>query len=267
MTRSAGKPPVIPGPRFLALRSIAALMLREMAATYGRSPGGYIWALLEPVGMILILSAGLSLFMRTPPLGGNFLLFYATGYLPFSLYMDISSKVSQSLRYSRALLAYPRVSWLDAVISRVILNVLTGAAVSAILITGILAVTAERAILDFAAILAGFAMAATLGCGVGLVNCLLSGLSDLWERIWAIVTRPLFLASGVIYLFEDLPRPAQELLWWNPLIHSTGLARTGFYATYEAGFASMVYGYGTGMLLIAAGLLFLHNRHRQILER
>ncbi|MEL6475009.1 MAG: sugar ABC transporter permease, partial [Pseudomonadota bacterium] len=32
--------------RFASLRSIIALMLREMATSYGRSPGGYLWAVL-----------------------------------------------------------------------------------------------------------------------------------------------------------------------------------------------------------------------------
>ena len=45
--------------RFATPRTILALMLREMSARYGRSPGGYLWALLEPLGAILILSSGM----------------------------------------------------------------------------------------------------------------------------------------------------------------------------------------------------------------
>ncbi|MCC5956800.1 MAG: hypothetical protein JJU07_11910, partial [Natronohydrobacter sp.] len=44
-----------------SFRSISALMLREMATRYGRTPGGYLWAVVEPLGMILILGYAWSL--------------------------------------------------------------------------------------------------------------------------------------------------------------------------------------------------------------
>ena len=43
------------GRSFASLRCVIALMLREMATTYGRSPGGYLWVMLEPI-------AGIALF-------------------------------------------------------------------------------------------------------------------------------------------------------------------------------------------------------------
>ncbi len=64
-------------PKFQTLRVIFALMVREMATRYGRSWGGYFWALAEPVGTIAILSLAFSQFIRTPALGDSFMLFYA----------------------------------------------------------------------------------------------------------------------------------------------------------------------------------------------
>ena len=50
--------PSRPNRRFASLRAIGALILREMATTYGRSPGGYAWALIEPVvGTAVLTSA------------------------------------------------------------------------------------------------------------------------------------------------------------------------------------------------------------------
>ena len=60
--------PQLSAPRFLTLRTITALVLREMSATYGRSPGGYVWAVVQPIGMILFLSVGFSLLVRSPSL-------------------------------------------------------------------------------------------------------------------------------------------------------------------------------------------------------
>lgn len=74
---------------FASLRTISALVLREMATTYGRSPGGYIWAILEPVGGIALLSILFSLAFLHPALGSNFQLFYASGLVPLTVFTSI----------------------------------------------------------------------------------------------------------------------------------------------------------------------------------
>ena len=54
-----------------------------------------------------------------PLIGTNFPLFYASGYLVFQMYHDIANKVATSLRFSRPLLAYPAVTFVDALLARV----------------------------------------------------------------------------------------------------------------------------------------------------
>ena len=90
-----------PKRRFASLRTIAALILREMTTTYGRSPGGYLWAILEPVAGIALLTAIFAMSFRSPALGDSFPLFYATGMMPFMMFTGIHSKVSQSLSFNR----------------------------------------------------------------------------------------------------------------------------------------------------------------------
>jgi len=249
------------------MRTMTALVLREMGSTYGQSPGGYVWALLQPIGIIAILALGFSLLLRSPSLGTSFLLFYATGYLPFDTYSTLAHKVMMSLGYSRPLLAYPKVTWMDAVLARFVLNTLTSFMVAAILITGILLFERTRVLLDITYILQGFTMAALLGLAVGAFNCMLTGLYPVWGIIWGIVNRPLFIASGVLFIYEDMGRGAQSLLWWNPLMHATGLVRKGFYPTYRGDYISLEYGFGTALVTLFLGLLFLRAHYRKILER
>ena len=80
-------------------RSVSALMLREISTTYGNSAGGYLWALLDPILGIGLLTLVFSQFFAVPALGTNFPLFYATGYLPFMMFNDIANKMAVSLRY------------------------------------------------------------------------------------------------------------------------------------------------------------------------
>ncbi len=250
--------------RFRTGRTVTALILREMSTTYGRSPGGYVWAILEPVGAVLLLSVGFSLLLRSPPLGTSFFLFYATGYLPFSLYMRVSNMTARAIRFSRPLLAYPGVTWVDTILARFILTALTQTMVFYIVVGGTLAVQDTRAVLDYPAILTGLSLAALLGLGVGTLNCFLLGIWPVWEQIWAIVTRPLFLASGLFYVYEDLPRAAREILWWNPLLHVTGLVRSGFFPSYDALYVSVPLTAGLALLALTGGLIFLGRWHREL---
>ena len=260
-------PPASAGPRrFATMRTVLALMLREMSTRYGRTPGGYAWAILEPLGAIIVLSVGFSLMIRTPSLGTSFLLFYATGYMPFDLYQSLSGKVGKAVSFSKPLLQYPAVSWLDAVLARFLLNSLTGVLVAILLLGGILALTDSRTVLDLPPMIEAMTLSMLLGLGVGVLNCVLMGLFSLWTTIWSIATKPLFLASGIFFLYDDMPPMAQNILWYNPLIHIIGLMRTGFYPTYSAAYVSHVYVLGVSLALLTMGLILMGRYHRDILN-
>ena len=64
-----------------------------------------------------------------------------------------------------------------------------------------------------------------LGLGVGTLNCVIFGFWPTWRNIWNVLTKPLFIISGMFYTFESLPPQAQAVLWYNPLIHAVGLIR------------------------------------------
>lgn len=253
--------------RFATVRTVLALVLREMSSRYGRTPGGYVWAVLEPLAAIIVLSVGFSLVLRAPSLGTSFLLFYATGYLPFDLYMSVSNQVARAINFSKPLLQYPAVTWLDAVLARFLLNSLTSILVAILLLGGILIATDARTTLDMVPVVRAMALAMLLGLGVGTLNCALIGLFPIWEVAWSIITRPLFLASGIFYIYEDLPPLAQDILWYNPLIHILGLMRTGFFPTYTAAYVNEVYVLAVSLVLLALGQILLGRYHREILNR
>lgn len=252
--------------RFATLRSVAALIMREMSATYGRSPGGYLWAILEPIGGVALLSIVFSLGFRSPPLGTNFAIFYATGVLPFLMFMDISNKTSRAIHFSRNLLVYPSVTLADALMARIILNTLTQLTVNYIVITGILLLFETRTSLDLPQIALCYAMIFVLSVGVGIMNCLLIGLFPAWSQIWSILTRPLLLVSGVIFLYDRVPEPYRSYLWYNPLVHIVGQMRSAFYPYYQAEYVVVGYTFGFGMVLAALGLVFLNRYSRDILH-
>lgn len=254
-------------PRFASVRSIMALILREMTTSYGRSPGGYIWAVLEPALGIFFLVLIFSTGFRSPPLGTNFAIFYASGILPFFVYVNLSGKVSQALNYSKQLLAYPRVSYIDAILARFILSLLTQLLVSYVIFTVILTNFETRTALDISELALAYVMAASLGFSIGVANAVMMMRFPLWQPVWSVVNRPLILISGVIFLHDNIPSPYREWLEWNPLIHVTGQARKAFYYSYTGEYVDPMYVFGLCLVCSLFGLVFLRRYYRDFFER
>ncbi|WP_025311221.1 ABC transporter permease [Roseicyclus elongatus] len=256
------------GPVWLAgLRAIVALMLREMSTRYGRSPGGYIWAIVEPLGALLVMAFAFSLLLRAPSLGNSFLLYYASGYLPFLVYAQVQAAVQTALRFSRPLLMYPAVSWIDAILARFFLNVLTSVLVMGIVFAAMIEVTGATAVLSYGPMIWATCLSAVLGLALGTLNAVLVGLYPAWGNIWSIASRPLFLIAGVIFIYEDLPRTVQDYLWYLPWIHITGLFRTGVYPTYEPQYISLTLVMVWVLVPLALGLVLMRRFRQDILTR
>ena len=247
-------------------RAVGALMLREMTTTHGRVPGGYLWAVAEPLAGIALLSVIFAIGFHAPALGTSFPLFYATGLLPFLAFSDITGKLAQALNFSRPLFAYPAVSMFDAILARFLLAALTQLAVASLLLGGILFLSETRATPDLGTLAQAAGLLAALSLGVGAMNCLLIGVMPLWQRVWSIVMRPMFLISGVFFTYQSIPLPWRDLLWWNPLIHVTGLVRRGLYPGYDASYASPTYVLALGLTVALLAGLGLRRWHRDILS-
>lgn len=253
--------------RFATLRSITALMLREMSTSYGRSPGGYIWAVLEPVAGITLLSLVFSAGFRNPPIGISFAMFYASGMLPFMMFSDIHGKIATSLMFSKQLLAYPTVTFIDAVLARFFLNMITLLLVGYLIMAGCLIMFETRTTLNLPVIVQSYALAACLGLGVGTFNSFMFTRFNIMQRFWAILMRPMFLISGIILPLGTIPQPYRDYLWYNPLMHVTGMMRSGFYPEYEANYVSVPYVMGISLACMAMGLLLLRRHHQDLLTR
>jgi capsular polysaccharide transport system permease protein len=262
----AQPPRTTPKPRLQVLRVIFALVLREMGTRFGRSAGGYLWAVAEPLGGILLLALVFGLALRSPPLGSSFMLFYASGIVPFGLYRSVSNAVGGAVSSNRGLLTYPVVTVLDAVFAAFILVLLTQLVVAALLFVGIVQIADVDINLDLGAIAVAFGLAAALGLGIGTLNCVLFGFFPTWKNVWSVLTRPLFLLSGVIFTYESVPVQFQHILWWNPLIHVTALMRSGFYGTYDPTFVSYPFVLGVGLVSFVIGAYLLRRHAAWLIE-
>ena len=178
-----------------------------------------------------------------------------------------ASSVAAAVSTNRGLLSYPVVTALDAVIAKFLLELCTATVIAAIVFVAVILFFELHVVLDFAAIVAGFTLAALLGLGVGTLNCVLYGFFPTWRNVWRMMSRPLFLLSGVLFLYESLPGNLQAILWWNPLAHVLAVMRSGFYGTYEPQFVSYPYVLGWVLAMFFVGAYLLRRHQAFLIEQ
>ncbi|MGR3617179.1 MAG: ABC transporter permease [Paracoccaceae bacterium] len=254
-------------PKFRSARAILALILREMESTYGRSVGGYLWVILEPAAGIAIMSLIFGLILQAPPLGTSFPFFFATGILPFLFYTTVSTKIGQAIRFSRPLLAYPALNVADAVLARFLLNSTSQIVVMVIVLVGITGFQNLQLAIDWPELFIALAMLVSLTGAIGVLTCFLGSAFPVWTQIWAVLSRPLFILSGVLFLPENVPIAYREVFLLNPLAHVISQFRSAFYPTYHAQNVDPIYVFLLSLCIGTFGLFLLLRNSHWVLQR
>ncbi|MEM7056121.1 MAG: ABC transporter permease [Pseudomonadota bacterium] len=251
---------------FQSLRILHALMLREMITRYGRNPAGYLWALAEPVGFIALLWLVFSQISHQPPIGKSFPLFYATGYIAFYWVNDIADVTGRAVHVNRPLLAFPPITPLDTILARFFLQALTVLVVAMVVLGGLVLSSHEDISVNMRPLFLAYMLATGLGLSIGIFNSWAFARWPVWERVWAIVSRPVFLISCVFFTYAALPGAGKGVLWWNPIVHIVGLVRAGIYPSYDPVHVAPFFVATIGSGLLAAGLWLLRCRAHRIAE-
>ena len=100
--------------------------------------------------------------------------------------------------------------------------------------------------------------------GFGTLNCYLIGRFASWQRVFAILNRPLFLLSCIFFLYETIPMPYRDWLWYNPLVHVVAQVRKGFYPFYDAVYVTPLYVFGFSLSFAVVGLVLLGRYARDL---
>lgn len=225
-----------------------------------------MWAIVDPVAHVALMTVLFQAIARTPALGLSFPLFFASGYLPYSFYHRMSSFLAGTMKANKALLSYPIVSPIDAIVSRFVLQIMTDTVIASAIIAGIIYVGGVMVSINLAGLMVAALAGAVLGLGIGMVNIVLFARSPLYEQVFGIVTRPLFMVSGVFFLVEDMPHPFGDYLLYNPLVHVIMWFRNGMYPEYRAELLDKGYVIECAAVAVMLGLALLTVSMREIRE-
>lgn len=248
-------------------RVVAALLVREMSTRFGSKPGGYLWALLDPIAHVAFLSVIFMAIAHTPPLGTSFPLFFATGYIGFQFYQASAGYLNTAVNSNRSLLSYPNVAPIDTISARYFLQLVTTILVALCILWPLVESLKVPPSIDFIHLIEAVFIGSTLALGVGLANNVLFLKYPLYEKLFGIVSRPLFLISGIFFLPDSLPPSARDAVLLNPLAHVVMKFRMGFYPQYRASGYDSGYVWTFALVLLFIGILLFTLFRRALRAR
>jgi capsular polysaccharide transport system permease protein len=87
------------------------------------------------------------------------------------------------------------------------------------------------------------------------------------DKIVAFFTRPLLFVSCVLYPLYGLPRVAQEVLLWNPLVHTIEVSRKCLFPLYHVSSVNLLYPTIFTLIVCSFGICLFHNHRHDLTER
>ena len=242
------------------------LVLRDLQKQYTRFRLGYLWTLLEPLGMAVVLW-----FVFTQLLGGRqlglqpYFLFLAVAILPWWWFSKGVSGAARTFRRNPALLRLsllPTKIWVIRIVFVSLAEYVLSLPVIliAMLITGtfpgpLIILFPVAIVLQFF-LMYGLAMLIAAGAAV---------IPDL-ARIVRIVLRATFYLSPVLYSVSNIPAAAQVIAAFNPLVGVLGLYRIGFWPTEIASLPHYGISIGVTVGIFIVGSVVFHRLEGRILK-
>lgn len=236
------------------LRVIKALVLRDMGARFGtRSRLSYLWALLNPILLMIGLIIVFSLRARVSPPNLPLLIFTMTGYPIWFGFYGMWGEISGADRDPNMLM-FPQVTVLDLILARFVLELATSTVVYLLLVTGTILIGRVEFPSDFMGLMFAYWGCCWLGFAFGLCICALKRFVPMVEEWMMPVRRMGIFLSGVIFTATSLPSWMLPYLSWNPLFRAIEIARECWHPAYQSPIATPMYVFMCAFALTALGI-------------
>ena len=143
----------------------------------------------------------------------------------------------KSIEANLSLMYHRNVRVFDIFTARLLLEI-AGATTSLMVLTVLFSAIGWMDLpFDLMTALAGWLLLVWFAFALSLVVGAASERSELVERVWHIVTYLMLPLSGAAFMVDWLPKSAQDVLLWMPMVHGTEMIRHGYFGdavrTYE----------------------------------
>ena len=212
-------------------RVIGALLLREMLTRFGRHNIGFLWLFVEPMLFTLGVTA---LWTATKAVHGSTLpiaAFALTGYSSVLLWRNMPSRCIGAIAPNLSLMYHRQVKVMDIYCARLLLEG-SGATISFVILSlGFISIGWIEPPEDVLKVIGGWLMLAWFGAALAVLLGTLSEQSEIVEKLWHPSAYLLFPLSGAAYLVDALPKAAQNIVLYLPMVHGVEYVRDGYFGS------------------------------------
>lgn len=238
----------------IQVRSIRALIIRDLMVRFGRDNIGFLWVILEPMilcsGVMLIWSA-----IRSGHEHGIALLtFVMTGYMPLTMWRHMTNTSIYILRRGTASLYHRSVTIIDVILSRVILEFAATTAGAIVIYFTLYMFELVEPIADLGVLIVGWVLMSTLAFSASLLIAAATERTEVAERFIQPMQYLMIPVSGVFFMANWIPTTGRDFLLLNPLMHCFEMVREGVVGTQVHAIYFWWYPAGVSLIGIAVGL-------------
>jgi capsular polysaccharide transport system permease protein len=241
---------------------IYALLLRELASRFGKSRGGFVWVLVEPVAHLLVPVITFGFIRQKMVPGVEFPVFLVYGFLPFLFFKSICLQIVDGINAAQGILSYRQIMLMDVFIAKA----MAYAVIQAMVFTVVLAALAWLGYdvlparpVELAGILA---LSVLLAFGLGMVFAALASIIPDARAVIHVMFMPLYFMSGILFPVTRFPDDWVRMLSINPVLHLVELTRSmaldGF-VTMK--YTSITYPIGLALVATILGLMLYRLRY------
>ena len=241
---------------------IYALLLRDLSSQFGKSRGGFLWVLFEPIAHLLVPIFIFGFIRQRLMPGIEYPVFLVYGFLPFLLFKAICLQIVTGVNAGAGLLSYRQVLLMDVFVAKALAYCVVQAIVFIVVLSG-LALFGYEVLPDRPVELAGvLALTAIFGFGLGIVFAALTSLVPDARPVIKVMFMPLYFASGILFPVTTLPDKWVQWLAVNPLLHLVELTRlTGLEGYQPMKYLSLAYPVSLALLTTIIGLMLYRLRY------
>lgn len=220
--------------------AIAAIMVREVRTRFSGGSLGYAWAIILPVTWVMAIVIFFVWIGRSAPVAVPLPMFIASGMVPYLIFRQVVTSMMRVVRANRHLITMGPVAEEDLFTAGALLELLNVIIVCGAILTILFIVSGPITPPNALQAVMGILLAWALGVSGGRFAASVSHYSDTAQRLVPILLRPFFWISGIFFVASELPRTAQEVLWYNPLLHIIETLRAGFLPGFESQFTQPI---------------------------
>ncbi len=241
---------------------IYALLLRELSSQFGKSRGGFVWVLVEPVAHLLVPVVIFGFIKQRLVPGVEFPVFLVYGFLPFLFFKTICLQIVDGVNAAQGLLSYRQVLLMDVFIAKVLAYAVIQSVVFTVVLAG-LAMLGYDVLPERPVELAGvLGLTALLAFGLGVVFAALASLIPDARPVIHILFMPLYFMSGILFPVTLFPDDWVRLLSINPVLHLVELSRAMALDGFETmKYTSIAYPVALALVATVIGLMLYRLRY------